>query len=316
MRVPLGSAAPSTLMLDPNHTIPPVMTELKKRRHHYVPQFWIRRFTDANGKLLQWDGSRAKEIGAASIMQEEWLNTVYDRTWQPSDSLENALSQAESDDAKLFRTLDSPSTALTEAIRVDLCGALALQACRHRDILFGGHRKAGALADLIGDAPLYDLQDQFVSKMTALGVPKEDSQAIHSWAKNLNDPDAWAAEAAKIKAMSPQDPQLPMTEALLAMGGVNKALMKLSYELLDAPATSHFVLGDTPLAQSGLEAGFTVPLSKTLAVRAHVPTPGVNPVLTRRTASASEVIASNQSQWAMAAKIVVGPDAAVFTPLT
>jgi hypothetical protein len=89
-------------------------------------------------------------------------------------------------------------------------------------------------------------------------------------------------------------------------------LMKLSYEVITAPAGDQFVLGDTPLPQSELGRGFVVPISKTVAIAAR---PSVNPTISRRAASAQEVADCNRTQWQMAAKIVVGPGPALLAAL-
>ena len=116
-------------------------------------------------------------------------------------------------------------------------------------------------------------------------------------------------------AKSPQEPQLPMTDALKAMVPVSAELKHLSYEIIAAPAGLHFVLGDTPLPQSGLGQGFVVPLSKNVAVVASTVSAPAVPTIRRRAASVQEIVDSNRMQWQMAARIVVGPDQSSLTAL-
>jgi uncharacterized protein DUF4238 len=290
------------------YTPPP---PLEKKRHHFVPQFWLKRFRDANQTLWMWDGNKVKPASAGNIMQLEWLNTVFDDQWHPSDWLENQLSRLEAIVAQVYRELDHAQGADLQQLLPWLPQVLALQACRHPHVLLSGHRKAGRLAELIADASLHDTEADFVKAAQQLGVPEADAQEMYLIASAEN-PDEAAAAAAFIQSLSPQDPRLPMTDALRALDPIATKLGKLSYEVLDVPSGSTFVLGDTPLAQSQLGAGFVVPLSKTMAVRAH---PAGAPAIGRRVASAAEVQSSNNAQWEMALDIVVGPDTGVLQAL-
>jgi hypothetical protein len=283
---------------------PETFMSIQKRRHHYVPQFWIRRFSGSGGSLYQWDGVKCVSASAKKIMQEEWLNTVYDPHWQPSDWLEDQLSKLEAISAQLFSQLENPAITLTDEHRQALCETLALQACRHPDIFKSGHRKVAFLASLIADAPLYDSEADFGNAAAKLGMQRDDALAMYRILR-IADPDVLEAEAKMVMSLSPQDPNLPMTDALLAMNEVAEALKRLSYELITAPVGMSFALGDTPLAQSNLGLGFVVPLNKDLAVKAF---PTAIATIGRRLAMTAEVDASNRKQWEMAARIVVGPD--------
>jgi hypothetical protein len=292
----------------PSYTPPP---QLEKRRHHFVPQFWLKRFRDSNNQLWMWNGNVVRQAASGNIMQLEWLNTVFDDQWRPSDWLENQLSELEAMAAKVYLELDYAQGADLQQLRPWLPEVLALQACRHPDILFSGHRKAGRLAHLIAEAPLHQTEADFVSAAQHLGVQAVDAQELYRIASKV-DPDEAEAAAAYVGSLSPQDPQLPMTDALRALNPIAKELARMSYEVLDAPAGLTFVLSDTPLAQSQLTAGFVVPLSKAMAVRAF---PSGTPTIGRRQASPLEVAESNTNQWEMAMDIVVGPDTAVLQAL-
>jgi hypothetical protein len=74
------------------------------------------------------------------------------------------------------------------------------------------------------------------------------------------------------------------------------------------------VLGDTPIPQSDLCRGFSVPLSRSLAVLA-VPASTPQAVLARCAASAAEVAAINRTQNENALEVVVGPSAALLAGL-
>lgn len=287
---------------------------LEKQRHHYVPQFWLRRFRDARNTLYQWNGQRCDIVSTKDIMQEAWLNTTFDAHWQASNQLEDDLGKLEKLAAKLYTELENSSVALTEQHREMLCDVLALQACRHPDVFNSGHRKVARLATFFADAPLMNSETQFINEAASLGIEASEAAAAYSLL-HQEDPDWLEQQALEAMAKSPQDPELPMTEALKAMVPVSAALRHLSYEIIAAPAGLHFVLGDTPLPQSDLVLGFVVPLSKDVAVVASTVSAPAVPSIRRRAASAQEVVDSNRMQWQMAARIVVGPDQASLTTL-
>ena len=66
-----------------------------KRNQHYVPKSWIKRFADDKDRLHAWDGQKVRLVSAKKIMTEDWLYTIFDNTWKPSDALEEELSKEE-----------------------------------------------------------------------------------------------------------------------------------------------------------------------------------------------------------------------------
>jgi hypothetical protein len=82
---------------------------------------------------------------------------------------------------------------------------------------------------------------------------------------------------------------------------------------MHAPPGFGFVLGDTPLPQSDLAAGFRVPISASTAVSGTMHTSG--PWISRRPALSAEIAEINREQWENAAEIALGPDASVLNTL-
>ncbi len=295
--------------------------KFEKERHHYVSKFWMRRFRDTKDVLWQWDGHKVERAKIKEIMQVEWLYTVFDEQWRPSDGLEDQLSKIENDIARVYTEVETAQGADVQKLLPDLPPVLALQACRHPNILFASHRKTGALASLIVDAPLHSSEASFVQAARQLGVQEGTAREIYPTLSTMN-PDELEAQAVEVRSLSPQDPQLPMTEALRAWPDIAEMLSNLAYEVLEAPAGFTYVLGDTPLAQgrlgprpevqAQLSAGFIVPFTKSVAVRAY---PSGPTSILRRTATVAEVQACNAGQWQMAEKLVVGPDPAVLQAL-
>jgi hypothetical protein len=64
----------------------------EKQNHHFVPRFWLRQFTGPNGQLFGRTRKGIREVSPRFTMQDNWLYTIFDGHWNPSDSLENAIS--------------------------------------------------------------------------------------------------------------------------------------------------------------------------------------------------------------------------------
>src|SRR5271170_6870866 len=101
----------------------------KKRNHHYVPQFWQRRFADATGQLYvrysesadKWktasERGKARPVNAKSTMAEDYANTVFDETWRPYDVLEDLLAKAEGEMKKTQDEVLNSATPIDSALR-------------------------------------------------------------------------------------------------------------------------------------------------------------------------------------------------------
>ena len=82
--------------------------KFEKQNHHYVPQFWQRGFRDSTGQLYARTGGNVRIVSPKTIMQVDWLYTIFDGQWRPSDALEDALSVIEGQDAQLLQRLNAP----------------------------------------------------------------------------------------------------------------------------------------------------------------------------------------------------------------
>ena len=78
----------------------------EKTNHHYVPQHWQRGFRGPNGHLYGKFHDGIRVVSPRTIMQRNWLYTVFDDQWNPSDALEDALSAIEASDAELVQRLE------------------------------------------------------------------------------------------------------------------------------------------------------------------------------------------------------------------
>lgn len=289
------------------------MMKFEKTNHHYVPQHWQRGFRGANGHLYGKFRDGIRVVSPRTIMQQDYLYTVFDDQWNPSDSLEDALSAVEAEDAKLFQRLHGPGYTSTADDRSHLCAVLALQATRHPDILRRGTKRSRELGEVLANAHDYSL-DEFKALMTGFAVSEADAHDCYIVLLSRSK-EQLAAELTELTGLSPQSSQLPEQDALRAMPLVEQYLQPMELWLLDAPATEAFVLGDTPIPQSDLRQGFSVPLSRSLAVLACPAQATPQKLLSRRSATTTEVSDINRTQNDNALHVVVGPSAALLATL-
>ena len=281
------------------------MTVLKKN-HHYVPQFWLRGFADSNGQIYAWDGQKVRTAASNKIMQSDWLYTLFDNAWQPSNALEDELARIEGIVAPLFVNLSAPTASPTATDRQKICDFLALQACRHPDIMKRGHRRARELGALIAGAHAFQSVNDFVTEAAKFAIPASVAHALHGYLC-AQDPAQLRQELDELNRLSAQDAQLPEQEAVRAQAQIAQAIATMLITLLDVPNGSAFVLGDTPMPQENLGHGFSVALSKSVAIDAR-PSTAVQSTIGRRVATIAEISAANQAQWDNSLHIVIGSD--------
>lgn len=283
-----------------------------KRNHHYVPQYWQRGFKGTSGHMFGKFGSTIRLVSSRTIMQQNWLYTVFDEQWNPSDMLEDTLSVMESKDALLFQRLQLQGYTVTSSDRDQLCSALALQASRHPDILERGRRLADEFGTILADAHSMTLT-QFKNRVAGFGINEADAHDFYVLLTSRTQ-EQLASELADLHSLSPQSSQLPVQEAILAAPLIKEIIEALELSLVDAPSGKAFVLGDTPLPQSDLSNGFTVPLSKSLAVIA-IPSTATQNAVTRRDATPAEVEDINTTQANNALQVIIGPSADLLSKL-
>ena len=288
------------------------MTSLK-RNHHYVPQFWQRYFANQAGQLYaRREGDMAKVASPKTLMSGDWIYTVFDTDWLASDTVEDALSQAEGAAAAACRSLIS-SSAPNATTQSALIKFVALQACRHPDMLGLAHRRGKELGAVIAEVHSMS-ESEFVNALAPYGVEATSASGMFAVLKSV--PQAQLdAELEELNVLSPHDPQLPQTDSLLAQSDVERQLVTMDLIVLDAPPPMQFVLGDTPVPQGDLRLGFVVPITKSIALNFQPAQRSGAPSCTRRAASRSEVDACNRWQFDNALKMTVGSDPAGLNAL-
>lgn len=145
------------------------MPEPRSKRHHYVPQFYLRRFADQKGRL---SGYRRTTGGTVRITTRNaavatGFYNIVDETGQPSDALEKDLSDLEGNAAEALRRLVNewpPEADVKEAV----ADFIALQAARtrsFRDSLHGmSHHMRKVVEDVLGESEGISLADEYVRR--------------------------------------------------------------------------------------------------------------------------------------------------------
>lgn len=286
--------------------------KFEKKNHHYVPQFWQRGFRASNGHLYARIGETVEVVSTKTTMQVDWLYTIFDNQWRPSDALEDAFSAIEGHDAQLLQRLHSPGYITTTNDEAQLCALLGLQASRHPDVLQRGHNLSREFGELLAGVHAHSVED-FLGLVGRYGIDPTDGHNLFV-SLTSRTKEQLAVELADMLQLSPQSAQLPLQDAIRAAPNITTVIADMQLCLLDAMPPSAFVLGDTPISQSDLGLGFSVPLSQTLAVLATPAGPTRSP-MTRRAATQHEMDRINRTQFENAFDTVIGPSAGLLISL-
>lgn len=285
----------------------------EKKNHHYVPQYWQRGFRNDGNKLFGRIGDKIKLVSTKVIMQQDFLYTVYDSKWVPSDAMEDTLSVIEADDAKLNRLLHAADCPSMIEIREQLCMLLAVQASRHPDVLQRGHKLNKEFGRILANVHSFSLIE-FQKRIAEYGIGTSDGFDMYILLKRRTK-EQLTEELEDLLNLSPQSQQLPSQDAILAAPQICEVFLMMDLCLLVANQPMAYVLGDTPIPQSDLGQGFSVPLSQSLAVVAS-PKTDQQPCINRCIATQKMVDEINKTQWDNAAKVVIGPSAQLLENLS
>jgi hypothetical protein len=275
-----------------------------KQNQHFIPRWWLKAFADARGNIWALRGTRVQISAAGDIMSADWIYTLFDAWWRPSDAIEDGLSKIEGIASRLFRDIELSGPGGDEDWSA-LLWFIALTACRHPRALVRGNELSKELGVFLKDVRQYPDAQSFAASFDARfgSQPPADMYPILSKLPQ----ETIEGTIMHLLDLQPYDPSLPQTDALLATDQVADAIKLMDCRLLKAPAGSNFVLGDRPLPVRDISHGFTIPLSKGLALEAR-PHASAAVVRTSAVATLAEVSASNDKQVAMANELVIGPD--------
>lgn len=274
-----------------------------KQNQHFVPRWWLKAFAGANGNIWALRGDVIQIAAAGDIMSGDWIYTLFNAWWHPSDALEDGLSKIEGVASRLFRKIET--NVPSEEDWTDLLFFIALTACRHPTTMKRGNELSKEMGVFLREVQDYKDAESFGSAFVDKfgSTPPDD---LYPYLSQISE-ETLEGTILHLLELQPYDPSLPSTDALLATDQVASAIAKMDCRLLSAPAGAHFALGDHPLPLRNMHNGFTVPLSRSLALEAK-PCTGTTVLRTSETATVQEVEASNEQQALMARELVIGPD--------
>ena len=194
----------------------PIPPRSVKKNQHYVPRSWLSRFAGHDGRVLAVkDGFLMPQVSVNDIMSGDWIYTVFDEWWRPSDRTEDALSKVESNAGLLFEALHTSAKPPTDQQWVDLCIFLALTACRHPEVMRPGHLRSKEMAWAIADVASHQGQDAFLASVRGrFGVELPTNIYNGLINKGLSE---LLQEAGEIEKFLLQDPKLPEQISLEAV---------------------------------------------------------------------------------------------------
>ncbi len=283
----------------------------EKQNQHFIPRWWLKAFSDTSGNIWALRGDVVKVAAAGDIMSEDWIYTLFDAWWRPSDSLEDGLSKIEGAASKLFRQIEANSPS--EEDWSALLWFIALTACRHPTAMERGSELSKEVGVFLSELQNHNDAEKFASAF-ATRFGSEPPEDLYPYLSQIPK-ETVEGTILHLLDLQPYDPTLPRTDALLATDQVANAIGTMDCRLLRSPPALYFVLGDHPLPLKNLLQGFTVPLSKSLALEAK-PSSGVTILRSSATATIQEVEACNEQQALMAHELVIGPDRTALNRLS
>lgn len=267
----------------------------KPRRHHFVPQFWIRRFTGSDGQLWAYDhkSGRISERSSKQLMQIFNLYTV-----QPSGADDTTLETVD------LNRIDSEGSAVFDCIlngdlaqpaKEALASFLAAQVLRDPDILTSYSPLAQVLTLSLLDA--FDAPDfsTFCQGWEAQFPGTSVTEAEFEYIRTLGLKDAENALELIITALDASEglPELPFTDAVRSPDSrkiIRDQLLGFEWTLkLDT--SNRFILGDTGVIYNqGAMHSLSAPLSPGATL---ILTPSNNPKPGISLASATDYDVAN-----------------------
>lgn len=273
---------------------------------HYVPQFWIRGFKGADGRVLgrKRGEARAEQVKISKIMAEQGTYTLFDYQWNASDLLEDLLADKhEGHVARLFRVLHDKSSNLTDEVKRELSLAVGVAASRLPHVMKKGFRASNKIATLFLEVHnrSYDSFRRLFFKEARSAITRKEYDDLRAIPR-----ESLLDQVGRFVSRTPEHPVMPQQETLQSASKIAGVILQMDLWLLDAPDGS-FVLGDTPLPDYDLGKGFTLPLSSSLTLMA-TPKKARAPIFGRRNATKAEIKTVNQTQFDNMVEIIVGPD--------
>lgn len=242
----------------------------KPRVHHFVPQFWIKKFISADGNLwgYEWNDDRIRQRSPKTMMQVYDLYTIQPAGVDDTSLESNELGLIDTAGASAFdRVLNGD---LSEAVKRDLAIFLAAQIMRDpRTLASYGPRTQEYALFLLGaaDAKDYatfaaDLQARF----PGADIRKDEFDHIRAIPTTERDIDQIISALDAAGGI----PELPFTDLIRSPNGrdiIRDVLLSLDWQL-KTDSSAGYILGDAAVLyeNSDLRSGLRTPLSCTAAL--------------------------------------------------
>jgi Protein of unknown function (DUF4238) len=242
------------------------------RVHHFIPQFWIKRFAAKDGKIWSYDCNDGcvRARSAKAVMQFFNLYTVQpagvDDTTLETDNLGKIDQEG---NAAFDRVLNGDCSEVT---RKDLASFFAAQIMRDPETVASYKPKAQALAlSLLGafDAPDYPT---FAAEWSARYPGASIEQSEYDHIRSLGQRGAENAVDRIITALDERGglPELPFTDVVRSAEGrdlLRDLLLKFNW-LMRTSVSGGFILGDFGVLyeRRAIAQGVKMPLSSSAAL--------------------------------------------------
>ncbi len=241
------------------------------RKHHFVPQFWIRRFAGADGKVWAYDHytGRINERSSKQLMQIFNLYTV-----QPSGADDTTLETID------LNRIDSEGSAVfdrilkgdhTQSAKEEFASFLAAQVLRDPDVVTSYNPKAQELTLSLLDAFNAPDFDTFREGWEAQfpGTSVTETEFMHIRALGLQGAENALEDIITALDASEGLPELPFTDAVRSPDSrkiIRDQLLGFDWTL-KTDASNGFILGDTGVLYNyGAMQSLSAPLSRSAAL--------------------------------------------------
>lgn len=241
------------------------------RVHHFIPQFWIKKFVAVDGKLwaYDWKDDCISERSSKQLMQVFNLYTVQplgidDTTLETIDN-----NKIDNDGSLIFdRVLNGDRS---QEAKEELARFLAAQVMRDPEVVMSYNERAQELTLSLLDA--FDAPDYptFLSRWTALYPTVPPTEAEYNYIKSLGLRTAESALEKIIVALDSTEalPELPFTDVVRNPDGrrvVSDHLLACDWTL-KTTTNGDFILGDAGvLYEAGAMESLRAPLSNKTAL--------------------------------------------------
>lgn len=244
----------------------------KPRVHHFVPQFWIKKFISADTKLwgYEWRDDQVKHRSSKAVMQIFDLYTIQPSGADDTSLESNELGKVDTQGAITFDQVLNGDRS--EAVKADLASFLAVQIMRDPDTLSSYPPRTQELTLHLLNALTAKDYASFSADFEKLFPGADIKEGEYNHIRGLGRAGAEQAIDAIITCLDAKGgiPELPFTDLIRSSSSrdiIHQALLSLDWEI-KTDANEGLILGDAPVLfeKGDFRSGLRTPLSKTTAL--------------------------------------------------